>query len=199
MTYSIFLCSSAVWPLYRRIMTYSSLIPAAKHYQKIKRKYMETFLMIEVVFFRSKVPNYGELIYIRMIQILLLVWFVIFNIWKVRSPQFNWIMNLHDSCLVVLMHTGYCRPTASPPPSAIQELRATVRVLPPQDCKLWKLGCLLFTMIWCWKCHLTCSSYFCTWFFSIHCWALAHLNSNSGFFGWYWAIRVSKPLNSFLL
>ncbi|KAH7659701.1 Histone deacetylation protein Rxt3 protein [Dioscorea alata] len=41
----------------------------------------------------------------------------------------------NDSDLVaVLMHTGYCRPTASPPPSAIQELRATVRVLPPQDC-----------------------------------------------------------------
>ncbi|KDP24226.1 hypothetical protein JCGZ_25883 [Jatropha curcas] len=39
-----------------------------------------------------------------------------------------------DSDLVaVLMHTGYCRPTASPPPSAIQELRATIRVLPPQD------------------------------------------------------------------
>lgn len=33
------------------------------------------------------------------------------------------------------MHTGYCRPTASPPPPAIQELRATVKVLPPQDCK----------------------------------------------------------------
>lgn len=32
------------------------------------------------------------------------------------------------------MHTGYCRPTASPPPSSTQELRATIRVLPPQDC-----------------------------------------------------------------
>ncbi|PWA45518.1 Histone deacetylation protein Rxt3 [Artemisia annua] len=32
----------------------------------------------------------------------------------------------------VLMHTGFCRPTASPPPFAIQELRDTVRVLPPQ-------------------------------------------------------------------
>ncbi|XP_047082703.1 uncharacterized protein LOC124693270 isoform X2 [Lolium rigidum] len=40
----------------------------------------------------------------------------------------------NDSDLVaVLMHTGYCSPTSSPPPSAIQELRATVRVLPPQD------------------------------------------------------------------
>ncbi|KAL7231102.1 hypothetical protein ACSBR2_009383 [Camellia fascicularis] len=40
-----------------------------------------------------------------------------------------------DSDLVaVLMHTGYCRPTAAAPPPAIQELRATVRVLPPQDC-----------------------------------------------------------------
>ncbi|KAK7278341.1 hypothetical protein RJT34_23369 [Clitoria ternatea] len=41
----------------------------------------------------------------------------------------------YDSDLVaVLMHTGYCRPSASPPPAAIQELRATIRVLPPQDC-----------------------------------------------------------------
>ncbi|KAM0877224.1 hypothetical protein ACQ4PT_035632 [Festuca glaucescens] len=40
----------------------------------------------------------------------------------------------NDSDLVaVLMHTGYCSPTSSPPPSAIQELRASVRVLPPQD------------------------------------------------------------------
>ncbi|GMP26754.1 hypothetical protein CsSME_00003062 [Camellia sinensis var. sinensis] len=47
-----------------------------------------------------------------------------------------------DSDLVaVLMHTGYCRPTAAAPPPAIQELRATVRVLPPQDlraCIWWK-------------------------------------------------------------
>ncbi|OIV90700.1 hypothetical protein TanjilG_15086 [Lupinus angustifolius] len=41
----------------------------------------------------------------------------------------------YDSDLVaVLMHTGYCRPTASPPPTAIQELCATIRMLPPQDC-----------------------------------------------------------------
>ncbi|KAL6655586.1 hypothetical protein ACP70R_006412 [Stipagrostis hirtigluma subsp. patula] len=40
----------------------------------------------------------------------------------------------NDSDLVaVLMHTGYCSPTSSPPPSAIQELRATVQVLPPQE------------------------------------------------------------------
>ncbi|WVZ96225.1 hypothetical protein U9M48_041891 [Paspalum notatum var. saurae] len=40
----------------------------------------------------------------------------------------------NDSDLVaVLMHTGYCSPTSSPPPSAIQELRATVRVLLPQE------------------------------------------------------------------
>ncbi|XP_066384370.1 uncharacterized protein [Miscanthus floridulus] len=40
----------------------------------------------------------------------------------------------NDSDLVaVLMHTGYCSPTSPPPPSAIQELRATVRVLPPQE------------------------------------------------------------------
>ncbi|XP_047310319.1 uncharacterized protein LOC124913923 isoform X2 [Impatiens glandulifera] len=41
----------------------------------------------------------------------------------------------NDSDLVaVLMHTGYCRPTTSAPPSAVQELRATIRVLPPRDC-----------------------------------------------------------------
>ncbi|XP_058773511.1 uncharacterized protein LOC131647658 [Vicia villosa] len=41
----------------------------------------------------------------------------------------------YDSDLVaVLMHTGYCFPTASPPPSAIKELRAYIRVLPPLDC-----------------------------------------------------------------
>ncbi|CAL5208123.1 unnamed protein product [Lathyrus oleraceus] len=41
----------------------------------------------------------------------------------------------YDSDLVaVLMHTGYCRPTASQPPAAIQELRTTIRVLPPKDC-----------------------------------------------------------------
>jgi len=40
----------------------------------------------------------------------------------------------NDSDLVaVLMHTGYCSPTSSPPPSAIQELHATVQVLPPQE------------------------------------------------------------------
>nr|XP_029121710.1 pre-mRNA-splicing factor CWC25 isoform X2 [Elaeis guineensis] len=40
----------------------------------------------------------------------------------------------NDSDLVaVLMHTGYCCPTSSPPPPTIQELWATVRILPPQD------------------------------------------------------------------
>ncbi|XP_058770692.1 uncharacterized protein LOC131644259 [Vicia villosa] len=40
----------------------------------------------------------------------------------------------YDSDLVsVLMHTGYCRLT-SQPPAAIQELRATIRALPPKDC-----------------------------------------------------------------
>ncbi|PQM38174.1 zinc finger CCCH domain-containing protein 13 isoform X1 [Prunus yedoensis var. nudiflora] len=55
---------------------------------------------------------------------------------QVRGGQL-WGTDIYtdDSDLVaVLMHTGYCRPTASPPPPAIQELRATVRVLPPQDC-----------------------------------------------------------------
>ncbi|KAJ0984183.1 hypothetical protein J5N97_002539 [Dioscorea zingiberensis] len=55
---------------------------------------------------------------------------------QVRGGQL-WGTDIYtnDSDLVaVLMHTGYCRPTSSPPPSAILELRATVRVLPPQDC-----------------------------------------------------------------
>ncbi|XP_022841572.1 uncharacterized protein LOC111365339 [Olea europaea var. sylvestris] len=55
---------------------------------------------------------------------------------QVRGGQL-WGTDIYtvDSDLVaVLMHTGYCRPTASPPPSAAQELRATIRVLPPQDC-----------------------------------------------------------------
>lgn len=33
------------------------------------------------------------------------------------------------------MHTGYCRTTASPLLPTITELRATIRVLPPQNCK----------------------------------------------------------------
>ncbi|XP_039132050.1 uncharacterized protein LOC120268859 isoform X1 [Dioscorea cayenensis subsp. rotundata] len=55
---------------------------------------------------------------------------------QVRGGQL-WGTDIYtnDSDLVaVLMHTGYCRPTSSPPPSPILELRATVRVLPPQDC-----------------------------------------------------------------
>ncbi|CAN1342668.1 hypothetical protein LINPERPRIM_LOCUS39536 [Linum perenne] len=54
---------------------------------------------------------------------------------QVRGGQL-WGTDIYtdDSDLVaVLMHTGYCRPTASPPPPAIQELRATIRVLAPQD------------------------------------------------------------------
>ncbi|KAE8654138.1 hypothetical protein F3Y22_tig00117056pilonHSYRG00969 [Hibiscus syriacus] len=60
---------------------------------------------------------------------------------QVRGGQL-WGTDIYtdDSDLVaVLMHTGYCRPTASPPPPAIQELRATIRVLPPQDCYNSKL------------------------------------------------------------
>lgn len=54
---------------------------------------------------------------------------------QVRGGQL-WGTDIYtdDSDLVaVLMHTGYCRPTASPPPAAIQELRATIRILPPQE------------------------------------------------------------------
>ncbi|XP_010521654.1 PREDICTED: zinc finger CCCH domain-containing protein 13 [Tarenaya hassleriana] len=60
---------------------------------------------------------------------------------QVRGGQL-WGTDIYtdDSDLVaVLMHTGYCRPTASPPPPAIQELRATIRVLPSQDCYTSKL------------------------------------------------------------
>uniref|UniRef100_A0A7N0RBB6 Uncharacterized protein n=1 Tax=Kalanchoe fedtschenkoi TaxID=63787 RepID=A0A7N0RBB6_KALFE len=55
---------------------------------------------------------------------------------QVRGGQL-WGTDIYtdDSDLVaVLMHTGYCRPTASPPPPAILELCAIVRVLPPQAC-----------------------------------------------------------------
>ncbi|KAI3980106.1 hypothetical protein MKX01_034712 [Papaver californicum] len=55
---------------------------------------------------------------------------------QVKSGQL-WGTDIYtdDSDLVaVLMHTGYCRLTASPPPPAIQELCATIRVLPPQYC-----------------------------------------------------------------
>ncbi|XP_058090190.1 uncharacterized protein LOC131236776 [Magnolia sinica] len=55
---------------------------------------------------------------------------------QVRGGQL-WGTNIYtnDSDLVaVLMHTGYCRPTASPPLPAIHELRAIIRVLSPQDC-----------------------------------------------------------------
>ncbi|XP_048623108.1 uncharacterized protein LOC106406843 isoform X1 [Brassica napus] len=54
---------------------------------------------------------------------------------RVRGGQL-WGTDIYtdDSDLVaVLMHTGYCRPTASPPPPTLQELRATIRVLPSQD------------------------------------------------------------------
>ncbi|KAJ0266118.1 hypothetical protein HA466_0001680 [Hirschfeldia incana] len=54
---------------------------------------------------------------------------------RVRGGQL-WGTDIYtdDSDLVaVLMHTGYCRPTPSPPPPALQELRATIRVLSSQD------------------------------------------------------------------
>lgn len=54
---------------------------------------------------------------------------------QVRGSQL-WGTDVYtdDSDLVaVLMHTGYYRPTASQPPCSVHELRATVRVLPPQD------------------------------------------------------------------
>ncbi|KAJ6806273.1 DNA ligase 1 [Iris pallida] len=53
---------------------------------------------------------------------------------QVRGAQL-WGTDVYtnDSDLfAVLMHTGYCRPMSSPP-AAIQELRATVLVLPPQE------------------------------------------------------------------
>ncbi|KAI5083381.1 hypothetical protein GOP47_0003124 [Adiantum capillus-veneris] len=54
---------------------------------------------------------------------------------QVRGSQL-WGTDVYtdDSDLVaVLMHTGYYRPTAFQPPCSVHELRATVRVLPPQD------------------------------------------------------------------
>lgn len=54
---------------------------------------------------------------------------------QVRGSQL-WGTDVYtdDSDLVaVLMHTGYYRPTACPPPLSILELRATIRVLPAQD------------------------------------------------------------------
>ncbi|KAK8916521.1 hypothetical protein KSP39_PZI023275 [Platanthera zijinensis] len=55
---------------------------------------------------------------------------------QVRGAQL-WGTDIYtnDSDLVaVLMHTGYCCPTSTPPPSAIHELRTTIQVLPPQEC-----------------------------------------------------------------
>ncbi|PKA56650.1 hypothetical protein AXF42_Ash012780 [Apostasia shenzhenica] len=55
---------------------------------------------------------------------------------QVRGAQL-WGTDVYtnDSDLVAaLMHTGYCCPTSSPPPSAMHELRATIQVLPPQEC-----------------------------------------------------------------
>lgn len=43
-------------------------------------------------------------------------------------------METLPSRLLVLMHTGYY-PQHLPPPATIQDLRAIVRVLPPQDSK----------------------------------------------------------------
>ncbi|KAE8731477.1 hypothetical protein F3Y22_tig00002840pilonHSYRG01431 [Hibiscus syriacus] len=71
--------------------------------------------------------------------------FVLFLVQFAKSDRsevasFGGLIYTDDSDLVaVLMHTGYCRPTASPPPPAIQELRTTIRVLPPQDCYTSKL------------------------------------------------------------
>ncbi|MCL7039629.1 hypothetical protein MKW94_018318 [Papaver nudicaule] len=55
---------------------------------------------------------------------------------QVKSGQL-WGTDIYtdDSDLVaVLMHIGYCRLTSTPPPPAIQEFCATIRVLPPQYC-----------------------------------------------------------------
>lgn len=60
---------------------------------------------------------------------------------QVRGGQL-WGTDIYtnDSDLVaVLMHTGYCRTTASPLLPTITELRATIRVLPPQNCYISSL------------------------------------------------------------
>ncbi|KAG0551374.1 hypothetical protein BDA96_01G417700 [Sorghum bicolor] len=69
------------------------------------------------------------------LEIRIPVEFVTSNNRQVKGAQL-WGTDIYtnDSDLVaVLMHTGYYSPTSSAPPSTIQELRATVRVLPPQD------------------------------------------------------------------
>ncbi|XP_020206900.1 uncharacterized protein LOC109791943 [Cajanus cajan] len=68
----------------------------------------------------------------------------------------------YDSDLVaVLMHTGYCRPTASPPPMAVQELRTTIRVLPPQDCYISTLRNNVRSRAW--GAAIGCSSIGCSY------------------------------------
>ncbi|CAN4115353.1 unnamed protein product [Withania somnifera] len=60
---------------------------------------------------------------------------------QVRGGQL-WGTDIYtnDSDLVaVLMHTGYCRTTAAPLLPTITELRATIRVLPPQNCYISSL------------------------------------------------------------
>ncbi|KAK4283241.1 hypothetical protein QN277_000215 [Acacia crassicarpa] len=56
----------------------------------------------------------------------------------------------YDSDLVaVLMHTGYCQPSPSQPPMTIQELCATIRVLPPQERYISTLRNKVRSRVWC--------------------------------------------------
>lgn len=96
-------------------------------------------LRVYIIMFRLEVASYGGLMFTLMTQILLLVCVVAkrlqlaFYCIGLDLMCLKSVLILHFCC-VVLMHTGYCRPTASPPPMAVQELRTTIRVLPPQDC-----------------------------------------------------------------
>ncbi|KAL0917913.1 hypothetical protein M5K25_013021 [Dendrobium thyrsiflorum] len=46
------------------------------------------------------------------------------------------VYTIDSDVVAVLIHTGYCLPLTSPLPAAIDELQATIRVLPPQECYL---------------------------------------------------------------
>ncbi|XP_028756479.1 uncharacterized protein LOC114715764 [Neltuma alba] len=70
---------------------------------------------------------------------------------QVRASQL-WGTDVYtyDSDLVaVLMHTGYCQPSTSQPPTTIQELCATIRVLPPQECYISTLRNSVRSRVWC--------------------------------------------------
>ncbi|XP_020597270.1 uncharacterized protein LOC110037049 [Phalaenopsis equestris] len=44
------------------------------------------------------------------------------------------VYTIDSDFVAVLIHTGYCQPLPSPLPAAMHELRASIKILPPQDC-----------------------------------------------------------------